>query len=157
MALREAFFLEKAMIFIFDIDGTLADCEHRRHHLDKQPQDWDSFFADAKDDHAIKPVVELWHALEKASHTLICCTGRSVKDELVTRTWLRFNGITPDNIHFRAENDFRPDDIIKEEMLASIIATYGEVPVMAFEDRKRCVDMWRRNGVLCAQVAEGDF
>jgi len=145
------------MLFIFDIDGTLADCEHRRHHLDEKPQNWGLFYAGIKDDKAIKPTVELWYALEKASHTLICCTGRPSKTEPATREWLRFNGITPDNIFFRAEGDFRLDDIVKEEMLVEVIERYGEVPIMAFEDRKRCVDMWRKNGVLCAQVAPGDF
>lgn len=28
---------------------------------------------------------------------------------------------------------------------------------MVFEDRARVVDMWRKRGVLCAQVAPGDF
>jgi len=32
---------------IFDIDGTLADVEHRRHHLAQRPQRWDRFFAEA--------------------------------------------------------------------------------------------------------------
>ena len=29
--------------------------------------------------------------------------------------------------------------------------------VMVFDDRDRVVNMWRRNGVVCAQVAPGDF
>lgn len=29
--------------------------------------------------------------------------------------------------------------------------------VMTFDDRDRVVAMWRRNGVVCAQVAPGDF
>jgi hypothetical protein len=29
--------------------------------------------------------------------------------------------------------------------------------VGAFDDRQRVVDMWRRNGITCFQVAPGDF
>ena len=33
----------------------------------------------------------------------------------------------------------------------------GSPVTIIFEDRKRVVDMWRRRGIVCAQVAEGDF
>lgn len=31
-------------VYVFDIDGTLADLTHRLHHIQKQPKDWDAFF-----------------------------------------------------------------------------------------------------------------
>lgn len=30
-------------VIIFDIDGTLADCEHRRYFLNETPPNWKSF------------------------------------------------------------------------------------------------------------------
>ena len=45
---------------------------------------------------------------------------------------------------------------MKEELLAQVKAD-GYEPILAFEDRERVVDMWRRNGIQCCQVAPGDF
>ncbi len=35
---------------IFDIDGTLADCSHRLHHIQKDPADWDGFYEACEDE-----------------------------------------------------------------------------------------------------------
>jgi hypothetical protein len=56
----------------------------------------------------------------------------------------------------RSDNDYRADFIVKEELLAQLRAD-GYNPVMAFDDRQQVVDMWRENGLICAQVAKGDF
>jgi hypothetical protein len=33
----------------------------------------------------------------------------------------------------------------------------GYEPIMVFDDRNQVVKMWRERGIVCAQVAEGDF
>ena len=35
---------------IFDIDGTLADCSHRLHHVTGDKRDWNKFFAEMSED-----------------------------------------------------------------------------------------------------------
>lgn len=48
------------------------------------------------------------------------------------------------------------DDIVKEEILLTKLVP--DFNVVAFiDDRKRVVDMWRRNGFTVFQVAEGNF
>ena len=59
-------------------------------------------------------------------------------------------------LYMRKEGDFRPDAKIKEELIAQMKAD-GYEPILAFEDRQRVVDMWRRHGVQCCQVAPGDY
>jgi hypothetical protein len=55
-----------------------------------------------------------------------------------------------------ADGDYRADDIVKEEFLDRILADeYGTQRV--FDDRDRVVTMWRRRGLVCCQVAEGNF
>ena len=56
----------------------------------------------------------------------------------------------------RKAGDYRPDAKVKEELLTQVKAD-GYEPILAFEDRERVVDMWRRNGIQCCQVAPGDF
>ena len=55
-----------------------------------------------------------------------------------------------------AANDRRADDIVKGELLARMRADHFK-PGLAIDDRRRVVDMWRSEGIVCAQVAEGDF
>jgi hypothetical protein len=33
----------------------------------------------------------------------------------------------------------------------------GYNPTLVFDDRSRVVEMWRKNGIKCFQVAEGNF
>jgi hypothetical protein len=74
----------------------------------------------------------------------------------LTATWLNTNGIPADRLLMRQWNDFRSDDIIKEEIFWEHIAPYYNVEC-AFDDRDRVVEMWRRIGVNCAQVNFGEF
>jgi hypothetical protein len=56
----------------------------------------------------------------------------------------------------RPKGDYRDDGVIKFELLQKIRED-GFNPTIAFDDRNRVVDMWRTNGIICAQVAPGDF
>lgn len=56
----------------------------------------------------------------------------------------------------RGDSDRRADDIVKRELLARMRADNFD-PASAIDDRRRVVEMWRSEGLICAQVAEGDF
>lgn len=144
------------MDIIFDIDGTLADASHRIHHLQKTPKDWEAFYAGAMHDAPIKPVVHVMDALYNHHSRLILCTGRPSNHKDATLAWLDKHFIGFDMLYMRVEGDHRNDDIVKEELLDQMIAD-GYNPVLAFEDRKRVADMFRRRGLIVAHVAEGDF
>ena len=47
------------MRVVFDLDSTLADGEHRLHHIKKEPKDWDAFFAKCRGDKPIDNTIEL--------------------------------------------------------------------------------------------------
>ena len=143
--------------YIFDIDGTLADCKHRLHHIQKSPKDWDSFFDACKDDDIIAHVLFVAHALAATGYPIVCVSGRSDRVRLDTDWWLRVKaGLFPSALYMRREGDHRDDDIIKVELLAELRAD-GWEPIMAFDDRNRVVNAWRSAGIPCAQVAPGDF
>ena len=44
---------------IFDVDGTIADCDHRRHHVTQQPTDWKSFREQTKFDTPVQWVCDI--------------------------------------------------------------------------------------------------
>ena len=56
----------------------------------------------------------------------------------------------------RNANDYRPDEVIKKEIYEREIKGKYDI-ICVFDDRNKVVDMWREEGFLCCQVADGDF
>lgn len=151
---------------IFDIDGTLADCSHRLHYITQKPKDWDSFFGQVDKDRPITEIRDLAFAcLISDQFKVIFCTGRPEKTRKATLKWLENQGLikitienldAKDRLFMRKDKDHRPDDEVKQDLLKEIRAA-GYNPIVVFEDRSRVVEMWRRNGIKCCQVAPGDY
>lgn len=144
---------------IVDIDGTLADCHHRRHHVEKTPKDWDSFF-DHKlimRDKLIKPVWEVVMALHER-FPILYCSGRRENERSITEKWLYKHGLWnhPRKLYMRQDGDRRSDVEVKRELLAQIRKDCYE-PIVVLDDRQSVVDMWREEKLTCLQVAKGDF
>lgn len=144
---------------ICDLDGTLADCEHRVHHVRGKPKNWDAFFAGVKDDRVSTPVLFVVDAFlyrEPTPFKLIFCSGRPERCRADTEAWLREEcRITEFTLLMRKDGDFRADDIVKQEILDQHIDK--DRVLFVLDDRQQVVDMWRRNGLTCFQVAEGNF
>ena len=143
------------MIVISDLDGTITDAEHRVHLVRGHPKDYDSFFAAARDDGPIWPVIHVLRALKAAGHEIHIITGRSDVTRADTIAWLEKFEVPHDRLLMRPENDYTQDDRLKREWFQS---EYQAVDILlVLEDRARVVRMWRKLGVTCLQVAEGDF
>ena len=141
---------------IFDVDGTLADVTHRRHFVEMKPKNWDSFYAGMIGDTPIQPVVMMAQLLKSAGHRIIIATGRPCSYNTITLQFLNDNDIPYDATYLRADKDYRPDTIVKENMLRKMKIN-GYDPTIAFDDRKSVVEMWRANGLFVFQVDEGNF
>lgn len=142
---------------IFDIDGTLANCDHRLHHLDGDVKDWHSFFAAQADDKPIDAVVWLNQLLASAQtpssdYAIIIVTARPEQYSTVTDIWLGEHDIMFDRVYMRKENDHRPDQIVKAEILEQILAD-GYEPWLVIDDRPQVVEMWRSFGITTLQCA----
>ncbi len=170
--------------YLFDLDGTLANIDHRLHfiradvpkpgltdsskpytaadvQLTEFRADWDSFYAACVGDAPILPLCHLVHSL-LLKERVIFVSGRSEVVREQTLNWL-YQYVAPPAyikgrclLFMRKDKDHRQDHIIKAEMLDEIVAGGHEV-IMAFDDRQQVVDMWRSRGIVCAQVAPGDF
>lgn len=152
-------------VYLFDIDGTVADTTHRQHYLDEKPPNWDAFFAACDQDLPIPQMIELAYRLAD-DEDILFVTGRSEDVRAKTVTWLnatfnavfgsRLDWIKSEDVYMRAAGDHRADIVVKAELLDRIIAD-GWTPIMVFEDRSSVVAMWRERGIPCCQVASGEF
>lgn len=172
-------------LYIFDLDGTLADLKHRRHFVEKpqctcppgslQPAcntcigfatgtlkykpNWDAFHAACVDDTPIRPVIDTLCNLRMSGCDIYIWSGRMNTVLAETRQWLlKHVGLTNANeLRMRPAGDFTPDDQLKESWLLAMNPEDRARLVMVFDDRDRVVAMWRKHGIVCAQVAPGDF
>lgn len=176
---------ESIMDVIFDIDGTLADVSHRLHLIKDMAHwvstdgqlpkpNWEAFLSDemvAKD----SPIYQTWRTMASLMETgsrVIFITGRPESQRPTTWDWLttdsceiRCNATgylrtypfgSASCLYMRKTGDRRPSHIVKEELLQRARKD-GYTPQLVFEDRKDDTEMWRRNGLLCCQVAEGNY
>lgn len=152
---------------IFDIDSTLSNNQHRVHWLEGEKKDWDRFYSEMDKDTPNEALVWLCRAVVDAIYhsdnadnlRVFVFTGRPENYRQQTEEWLRChlkwcaNFLT---ICMRPDGDHRPDYRLKQEMLDSIKAEGYDV-LFAIDDRKQVVDMFRQNGIVCLQCAEGNY
>lgn len=146
--------MRKRMFVVFDLDGTLALTEHRAHFLNRpsKEKDWRGFYAACDRDEPCHPLIRTLLALHSTGAEVEIWSGRSdeVKDK--TTAWLAEHGLGHIPIRTRRAGDHRPDTVLKAEWLDE-----GRTPALVFEDRASMVAMWRSRGIVCCQVAPGDF
>ena len=146
------------MIYIFDIDGTIADLSHRLHFIQQKPADWKAFFAACKDDKPIPEVITVLQTLSREGHFIVLITGRSDECKPQTIQWLGLNMIDQDLLYMRKKGDHRQDDVVKAELLQLYIDEFKPPKIDGvFEDRQQVVDMYRSKGLRVFQVDKGDF
>lgn len=149
---------EKPSAIICDLDGTLYDITHRRHHVrvpEGQRKNWPAFMAGIKDDTLQRWCAEILHDLGM-THSRVLCSGRSENERQATVDKLKSDDIAYDQLFMRLGGDSRRDDIVKEIILDFEILT-RYTPYFMIDDRQQVVDMWRKRGYICLQCDVGDF
>ena len=163
--------LKQIKTYIFDLDGTLALIDHRRHFVEGTAKpNWKAFSEACDKDLPNKPVIDLFIHLVNLGYRVIISSGRTadVKDKTLEWIETRIKGnplfnkeryYLCDNIELlmRPSGDTTPDDVLKLNWLKE--GMFGnKADIMAvFDDRNKVVDMWRSEGITCFQVAEGNF
>jgi len=137
---------------IVDIDGTLADISHRRHHIEGKRKRWGKFFRDMDKDLPIPEIASKVRQLSQ-NHTIILVSGRPDDYRAVTEQWLKKHKIPYQKLYMRKSGDFRPDDIVKQEILNDHLRK--EDIKLVIDDRPRVIRMWRENGLEVEDVGEG--
>lgn len=142
------------MIVIFDLDGTLANIEHRKHLIEREEPQWDDFYKACVNDSPNETVIKMFNLLRDNGNVMVIFSGRGDVVRKETYQWLRKHGVQPDVLLMRPEGDFTPDNELKRNWLK--ILNKKDVACV-FDDRDKVVKMWRDEGLTCFQVAEGNF
>jgi hypothetical protein len=137
-------------LWIFDIDGTLSDNEHRMHYIMEENRDWDTFFSLQDKDEPFGAVMEIFDTLSAAGHKCVIITARCERFRDVTLEWLNKHHegtIKSKDVYMRPLNDRTDDDKIKIDILNKILYDNPQYRVMGiFEDRHRIIDAYRDAG-----------
>jgi len=140
---------------ICDIDGTLANINHRLHFVKQDKKDWKSFFNDISKDEVNKWCLDIIRGL-RDKYIITLCSGRPDDYRDITLKWLEDNRIPYDHLFMRNKGDFRQDYIIKQNLLDFEIKTRYNIG-FAIDDRLQVVEMLRNNGITVLQCDKGEF
>lgn len=139
---------------ILDLDSTLANIDHRLKYIKSDVKDWNSFYSQIPKDKVNKEIADITRLFNNNGYKILIFTGRPERTREDTVKWLSNYYIPFDVIFFRADGDHRPDYVIKQEMLKKV---NKEDILCAIDDRTQCVDMYRKEGILCLQCADGNY
>lgn len=129
---------------ICDLDGTLALFG------DKNPYERDF------ENDEVNQVV--WDILDRYSEhiDIVLLSGRQDKYRKQTEDFLKKNTVNYKELFMRKTGDGRKDFIVKKEIFDNEIRNRWYVDFV-LDDRNQVVEMWRSLGLVCLQVAEGNF
>lgn len=147
-------------LFVYDIDGTVANNDPRAHMVTEKPKDWKAFFEGQMHDVPHHDILWTLHNYYDQGHTIVFCTGRDDSARDVTLKWFAQHDIPYDGLYMRKFKDYRDDSIIKVELLQQIRKDFAHMHddvFLWFDDRQRVVDAIRAQGVRVLQVQPGDF
>ena len=136
-------------IVLCDIDGTVANNDHRQHLL-KSYKDWDKFFSQLSEDSPIFPIIEMINARFKDGMEIYFVTGRPERYRTETMSWLKkyfkYNFL----LIMRKDNDLRNKLTIKKEMLSSIEKKDKVIEV--YENDLDLIEMWEEEGLKTIDI-----
>ena len=135
------------MLVLVDIDGTLALRNGRN------PFEWDRVDTDQPN----MPVVSCVRALSNQGYEIVFVTGREEFLRESTMGWIQKHVGINGRLLMRVTGDYRPDVVVKSEFIEQEVINAKDV-LLVFDDRDSVVKMWREKfGLVCFQVAEGNF
>jgi phosphoglycolate phosphatase-like HAD superfamily hydrolase len=143
---------------VFDLDGTLSNCEHRV-ALARAKQ-WDAFHQACVDDPPHLAEVMIALAWAASGGRVAYNTGRTEPYRSQTRVWLQQQGLPQGLLFMRAEGDRRPSTVAKREQLQQLEADFlakGDQIAFIMEDQDKLVALWRELGYTCLQPRPGAF
>ncbi|MGA2520962.1 MAG: HAD family acid phosphatase [Acidimicrobiales bacterium] len=140
---------------VFDIDGVLSDAAGRQHFLEWGRRDWDAFFDACGEDPLVGEVARLLDLLDAGLH-IVLLTGRPLRVQPQTLSWLAHYGLRWDLLVMRDRGDYAQASIFKRASVGELRARGFQLE-LAFEDDPRNRDMFHREGIPCIYIHSGYY
>ncbi len=147
--------VEPGPAVVVDIDGVLSDAVSRQHFIEAPRQDWRGFFDACGDDPVIEEMRVLLDLLD-ADLRVVLLTARPERIHHLTEAWLRRYDIRWDVLIMRGWGDYEMARDFKHATVFEL-RRYGFELRVAFEDDRRNVEMFRREGVPCVYFHSGYY
>ncbi len=144
---------------IVDLDGTLANVDHRVNLVRRKKKWFKKFYDLCYKDKVNEWCASLIRALGTYETKVLLVTARPVTHKAMTEKWLTDNRLGDVELHMvrKDEHDFTPDVELKRNWLYDTFCNGKRIKtdvLFVVDDRKRVVDMWRAEGLVCLQCYE---
>jgi beta-phosphoglucomutase-like phosphatase (HAD superfamily) len=136
---------------IADLDGTLCDVSEILHLVEGEDRNFHAFHAASAGCPSVEAVVEAVRAAKQTGRGILIVTGREFIWRDLTLDWLAAHDIPYDELVMRIVGDYRPDDVIKAEMLDDL-EKRGWTVAEAWEDRDDIAELWESRGITVHRV-----
>ena len=144
-------------VIIFDVDGTIAVVEQRRHLVNGDNKDWKNFRLATEFDTPVQWVCDIAKRHIAQGDEVAFFSARNESEREITEKQIsEWIGDGHKGVFLRPNGDYRPDEVFKSELADKFEELGGKIDLV-FDDRNKVVDMWRQRGTTVVQVADGDF
>ncbi len=171
-------------MIIFGLDGTLADCEHRRHFVDAYhpfhkgkytidsncgwEPDWKAFYEACDKDTIIKPTLKFLKYILSLDEDIQIWSGRCESVRTQTENWLDAVCDIWSYVNLEKHMDYKhllkmrpigdntPEYQLKERWLDELLVNSEKIDFV-FDSDERSIRMWQRRGIFvfnCSQQGE---
>lgn len=121
--------MNRINLYIFDIDGVVADITHRLHYM--QEKNYEKFYSDEEiaKDGEIAAGIDLANRLFKSDNSFVVfMTGRPYSADKATWKWLNEHKVKHSRMGlFRDNGDYRPSPTVKVEGVEQAIAEVKDI------------------------------
>ena len=138
-------------IVLCDIDGTIANNDHRQHYLEGK-KDWDGFFSELINDDPIPKIINQINDLHSLGKKIVFVTGRPERYRKQTLLWLLKYFDFELSVFMRKDKDRRHKLIIKKEIF-ELNFDVNEI-FLVYENDEELVLMWKDIGTNVFYVNE---
>ncbi|MGH3459056.1 hypothetical protein [Aeromicrobium sp.] len=136
---------------IADLDGTLCDVSGILHHIEGEDRDFAAFHAASADCPPRDDVAAAVRAAYTAGKAVLVVTSREFVWRDLSLDWLVAHEIPNDELVMRIVGDYRPDHVVKAEMLDQLEADGWSVSE-AWEDSADIIELWESRGITVHEV-----
>ena len=138
-----------ANIILCDIDGTVANNDHRQHFLEGK-KDWDGFFSELVNDLPIQIIIDKVIQEQANGKEIVFLTGRPERYRYSTTLWLKEYFDFEFKLLMRNDGDQRNKLEIKKEIFEKNFKS-DEV-YCVFENDYELIKMWKELSLLTIEV-----